>query len=55
MFFRRIPDGGGYCIMAGVQQLIEYLSNLKFSNDDISYLKSKNIFSERFFRLSKEF
>ena len=31
MFFRRVPDGGGYCIMAGVEQLIEYLSNLKFT------------------------
>ena len=48
MFFRRIPDGGGYCIMAGVQQLIEYLSNLKFSDDDISYLRCKGIFSENF-------
>jgi nicotinate phosphoribosyltransferase len=48
MFFRRIPDGGGYCIMAGVQQLIEYLSNLEFSDDDISYLRGKGIFSESF-------
>ena len=43
MFFRRVPDGGGYCIMAGVEQLIEYLSDLKFTEDDIEYLKSKNI------------
>lgn len=55
MFFRRIPDGGGYCIMAGVQQLIEYLSNLKFSDDDISYLKSKNIFSEKFMDYLRDF
>lgn len=48
MFFRRVPDNGGYCIMAGVQQLIEYLSNLKFSSDDITYLKSKNMFSNEF-------
>jgi nicotinate phosphoribosyltransferase len=48
MFFRRVPDDGGYCIMSGVQQLIEYLSNLKFTNDDISYLRSKCIFSETF-------
>ncbi|WP_346916047.1 nicotinate phosphoribosyltransferase [Clostridium sp.] len=48
MFFRKIPDGGGYCIMAGVQQLIEYLTNLKFTNEDIEYLKSKAIFSEEF-------
>lgn len=48
MFFRRIPDGGGYCIMAGVEQLIEYLSNLKFTKNDIDYLRSKNLFSEDF-------
>lgn len=48
MFFRKIPDGGGYCIMAGVQQLIEYLTNLKFTEEDIDYLKSKDLFSEEF-------
>jgi len=48
MFFRRVPDGGGYCIMAGVEQLIEYLNNLKFTNEDIEYLRSKNIFSTDF-------
>jgi nicotinate phosphoribosyltransferase len=48
MFFRRVPDGGGYCIMAGVEQLIEYLSNLKFTKEDIDYLKSKQIFAEEF-------
>lgn len=48
MFFRKIPDEGGYCIMAGVQQVIEYLSNLNFSKDDIDYLRSKEDFSEKF-------
>ncbi len=48
MFFRRIPDEGGYCIMAGVQQLMEYLSSLKFTVDDIEYLRSKDMFSEKF-------
>ncbi|WP_346900276.1 nicotinate phosphoribosyltransferase [Clostridium sp. UBA7503] len=48
MFFRKIPDGGGYCIMAGVQQLIEYLTNLKFTDEDIEYLRSKALFSEEF-------
>lgn len=48
MFFRRVPDGGGYCIMAGVQQLLEYMSNLKFTEVDITYLRNKNIFSEKF-------
>jgi nicotinate phosphoribosyltransferase len=55
MFFRRVPDGGGYCIMAGVQQLIEYLCNLKFTDSDITYLKSKNIFSEEFLDYLKNF
>ncbi|SHE51433.1 nicotinate phosphoribosyltransferase [Clostridium fallax] len=55
MFFRRVPDGGGYCIMAGVEQLIEYLSNLKFSKEDIDYLRSKNLFSEDFLDYLKNF
>ncbi len=55
MFFRRVPDGGGYCIMAGVQQLIEYMSNLKFTEDDINYLKEKNIFSNEFIEYLKNF
>ncbi|AGK98119.1 nicotinate phosphoribosyltransferase [Clostridium pasteurianum] len=55
MFFRRIPDGGGYCIMAGVTQLIEYLSNLKFSKDDVDYLKSKGGFSEDFLDYLRNF
>lgn len=48
MFFRRIPDDGGYAIMAGVEQLIHYLSNLHFTETDIAYLRSKKLFSEPF-------
>ncbi|MCH5138760.1 nicotinate phosphoribosyltransferase [Clostridiaceae bacterium UIB06] len=55
MFFRRVPDGGGYCIMAGVQQIIEYLSNLKFSQEDIDYLRSKHTFSNEFLDYLKNF
>ncbi|MDP4088766.1 MAG: nicotinate phosphoribosyltransferase [Bacillota bacterium] len=55
MFFRRVPDGGGYCIMAGVQQLIEYLSNLKFTEEDIEYLRSKEMFDEGFLHYLKNF
>lgn len=55
MYFRRVPDGGGYCIMAGVEQLIEYLSSLKFTDDDIDYLRSKNIFSEAFLEYLRNF
>ena len=55
MFFRRIPDGGGYCIMAGVEQLITYLKHLKFSEDDIAYLRKKNLFSEEFLKYLSNF
>ncbi|QGU95715.1 nicotinate phosphoribosyltransferase [Clostridium bovifaecis] len=55
MFFRRVPDGGGYCIMAGVQQLMEYLSTLEFTDEDIEYLKSKEIFSKKFLEYLRNF
>lgn len=55
MFFRRIPDGGGYAVMAGLEQVIEYLENLKFTKDDIDFLRSKKIFSEDFLRYLEEF
>lgn len=48
MFFRKVPDGGGFAIMAGVEQLVEYLNNLRFTEDDIAYLRSKKIFKEEF-------
>ncbi|MFR4671193.1 MAG: hypothetical protein ACLT69_15360 [Intestinibacter bartlettii] len=53
MYFRRVPDGGGYCIMAGVDQLIQYLNSLKFTESDIKYLESKNIFQKNFKLLKK--
>lgn len=55
MFFRRVPDKGGYAIMAGVEQLIEYFKNLKFTEEDITYLRSKNCFSEDFLSYLKNF
>ncbi|KHO39607.1 nicotinate phosphoribosyltransferase [Clostridium tetani] len=55
MYFRRVPDGGGYCVMAGLQQLVEYLSNLTFSEDDIDFLRSKSIFCEEFLDYLKNF
>ncbi len=48
MFFRRVPDKGGYAIMAGLEQLIEYFNNLTFSKEDIKYLKSLNLFCDEF-------
>ena len=55
MFFRNVPDGGGFAIMAGLQQVCDYLENLKFSDDDIDYLRNKGIFDERFLSYLKDF
>ncbi len=55
MFFRRVPDNGGFAIMAGVEQMIDYLKNLAFSERDIEYLRSKNCFSEEFLDYLKDF
>lgn len=55
MFFRKIPDNGGFAIMAGLEQLIDYFKNLKFEEDDISYLRSKGIFDEGFLDYLKNF
>ncbi len=55
MFFRKVPDNGGFAIMAGVEQLIDYLKNLKFDDKDIEYLRSKNLFSEEFLQYLKNF
>ena len=54
MFFRKVPDKGGFAIMAGVEQMIEYLKNLKFTDDDIDYLRTKG-FGEEFLEYLKNF
>ena len=48
VFFRKVPDGGGYAIAAGLEQIIEYIKSIKFEKDDIEYLRSKKIFDEDF-------
>ncbi len=55
MFFRRVPDDGGFAIMAGVEQMIEYLKNLSFSKEDIDYLRERNMFSEEFLSYLENF
>lgn len=55
MFFRKVPDNAGYAIMAGIQQLIEYIENLSFSEEDIDYLRSKNMFCEEFLNYLENF
>ena len=55
LFFRRVPDGGGFAIMAGLEQAIDYLSNLSFSDEDLAMLRRKGIFSEAFLDYLKGF
>ena len=55
MFFRKVPDGGGFAIMAGLEQTIDYLKNLKFTEEDIEYLRSKNMFCEDFLEYLRNF
>lgn len=55
MFFRKIPDKGGFAIFAGLAQLIEYLENLSFTEEDIDYLRSKEMFDERFLEYLRGF
>ena len=55
VFFRRVPDGGGFAIAAGLEQLVEYIQNLHFDEDDIAYLRSKNLFQEDFLDYLRDF
>ena len=55
MYFRQAPDGAGFAIMAGVKQLIDYLSSLEFSKEDIEFLRSKNMFCEKFLDYLSDF
>jgi nicotinate phosphoribosyltransferase len=53
-FFRKVPDNGGFAIMAGVEQLVEYLKELKFTDEDIAYLRGRG-FAENFLNYLKNF
>lgn len=55
MFYRKNPDNSGFAIMAGVEQMIEYLTNLKFTDDDIEFLRNKKMFSEDFLEYIRNF
>lgn len=48
VFFRNVPDNGGFAICAGLEQIINYINNLHFTKDDIDFLRSKGIFDEDF-------
>ena len=55
LFFRRVPDGGGFAIAAGLEQLVEYIQDLHFDEDDIAYLRSKGLFQEDFLDYLRDF
>ena len=55
VFFRKVPDNGGFAIVAGLEQLIDYIKNLHFDDSDIEYLHSKGIFDEDFLSYLKNF
>ena len=55
MFFRRIPDNGGYAIMAGVEQVVDYLQSLTFTEEDIRHLENKHIFCPEFLDYLRNF
>ena len=55
LFFRKIPDNGGYAVMAGLEQVIQYIDELEFSEEDIEFLRGKKIFDEGFLNYLKTF
>ena len=55
VFFRSVPDNGGFAIAAGLEQVIDYIEDLHFSDEDIAYLRGRNIFSEDFLEYLKNF
>ena len=55
VFFRRVPDGGGYAIAAGLEQIVRYIEDLSFTESDIEYLRGKGMFSEEFLEYLADF
>ncbi len=55
VFFRKVPDNGGFAIAAGLEQVIEYIKELHFDEEDIEYLRSKGIFDEEFLEYLRSF
>ena len=55
LFFRRCPDGGGFAIAAGLEQIVQYIQDLHFSPEDIEYLRGRNLFTEEFLAYLADF
>lgn len=55
IFFRNVPDGGGFAIAAGLESIVEYINGLHFDEEDIEFLRAKNIFSEGYLKHLESF
>ena len=55
VFFRRVPDGGGFAIAAGLEQIIDYINDLHFTDTDIEYLRSRDLFDPEFLEYLRTF
>ncbi len=55
VFFRNVPDNGGFAIAAGLEQVVEYIQNLHFAEADLAYLRGRGIFCEEFLQYLKDF
>ena len=55
VFYREVPDSGGYAIACGLEQIVNYVKDLHFDEEDIAYLRSRELFSEEFLDYLKNF
>ena len=55
LFFRTVPDGGGFAIAAGLEQIIDYVQSLRFEPEDIAYLRGRGLFTEEFLKYLENF
>lgn len=55
LYFRKVPDNGGFAVMCGLEQAINYIKKLSFTDEDIAYLRDKKIFSEKFLDYLRNF
>ena len=55
VFFRKVPDAGGFAVAAGLDQMIDYVQDLHFGEDDIAYLRGRNLFTEEFLEYLRDF
>lgn len=55
LYFRKLPFGGGFCVAAGLESALEYLTQLRFGEEEISYLRSLNLFADDFLQWLRDF